>query len=133
MPRCVRQRALDSLIEFWVRYFYDYPRERALTAAANLEPDPTARAAVRAAVNRHYLAVVRSLFDKGAAAGWLDDGADTEALLSLMLFLLPHLALAPHVQGLDPVLGMDGADADHAVAAAQRLLSTLLQPYRTNG
>jgi AcrR family transcriptional regulator len=125
--------SLDSLVAFWVRYFYEHPLERALTAAANLEPDPTARAPVRATVNRHYLAVLRALFERAAAAGHLGDDADIDALLSLMLLLLPHLALAPSVQGLDPVMGMAGADVDHAVSSAQRLLSTLLKPYRPTG
>ncbi|CCK24832.1 hypothetical protein BN159_0453 [Streptomyces davaonensis JCM 4913] len=120
--------ALDALIEFWVRYFYTHPRERALTAAANLEPDPTARAPVRAAVNQHYLAVLGPLLDVGISAGHFGDSPDRESLLALLLLLLPHLALAPHVSGLDPVLGMSGADADHAVASAQRVLATVLRP-----
>ncbi len=128
-----RLGALERVVEFWVRYFYDHPRERALTAAAALEPDPTARAAVRAVTDRHYLAALRPLLETGGAAGRLAPGADTEALLSLLLLLLPHLALAPHVAGLDPVLGMEGADADRAVAAARRLLAALLGPYRAGG
>lgn len=28
--------ALESLLDSWVRYFYDHPLERAMTAAANL-------------------------------------------------------------------------------------------------
>ncbi|MGW4249753.1 TetR/AcrR family transcriptional regulator, partial [Nocardia sp. NPDC004722] len=56
--------SMRSLLGSWVRYFYDHPRERAMTAAANLEPDPVARTAVREAVNRHYLAVLRPLIEK---------------------------------------------------------------------
>lgn len=124
--------ALDALLETWVRYFYDHPLERAMTAAANLEPDPIARTAVREAVNRHYLAVLRPLLDRAVAGGFLREGSDTTLLLSMFLLVLPHLALAPHVQGLDPILGLADGDADHAVRTAQQLTATLLDPYRAH-
>lgn len=124
--------ALDSLLDTWVRYFYDHPLELAMTAAANLEPDPIARTAVREAVNRHYVEVVRPLVETAAAAGLIREGADTEALLSILLLMLPHLAIAPHVRGLDPTLGLADGDADHAVRTAQRLVGTLMHPYRAD-
>ncbi|MFE3257205.1 TetR/AcrR family transcriptional regulator [Nocardia sp. NPDC059091] len=122
--------SLDVLLEAWIRYFYDHPLERAMTAAANLEPDPVARTAVREAVNRHYVAVLQPLFDVATAQGALRPGTDTQALLSLLLLMLPHLALAPHVPGLDPLLGLAEGDADHAVATAHRLVATVFDPYR---
>ncbi|MTE13446.1 TetR/AcrR family transcriptional regulator [Nocardia aurantiaca] len=125
--------SLESLLEAWVRYFYDHPLERAMTAAANLEPDPVARTAVREAVNRHYLAVLQPLFDAASALGALRPGTDTQVLLSLLLLLLPHLAIAPHVPGLDPLLGLADGDADHAVAIAHRMVNTVLDPYRADG
>ncbi|WP_433678919.1 hypothetical protein [Nocardia sp. CA-119907] len=42
----------------------------------------------------------------------------------MALLVLPHLALAPHVQGLAE------GDADHAVVTARRLIAALLHPYR---
>lgn len=122
--------AMEALVETWVRYFYDHPLDRAMTAAANLEPDPTARTAVRATVNHHYLAVLRPLIESAIATGHLRSDSDVPALLSLLVLVLPHVALAPHVQGLDPVLGMADGDRDHAVATAQQLVLTFLSPYR---
>ncbi|MFI2609421.1 TetR/AcrR family transcriptional regulator [Kitasatospora sp. NPDC018619] len=122
--------SLAALTAAWIRYFDEHPLERALTAAAALEADPAARTPVRAAVDRHYLAVLRPLLDKGVAEGCLRPGTDTEALLSLLVLVLPHLALAPHVQGLDPVLGLAEGDGEHAVATAQRVIGVLLGPYR---
>ncbi|MGV9834821.1 TetR/AcrR family transcriptional regulator [Nocardia niigatensis] len=124
--------SLESLLEAWIRYFYDHPLERAMTAAANLEPDPVARTAVRESVNRHYLAVLRPLFDAASAVGALRPDADTQALLSLLLLMLPHLALAPHVSGLDPLLGLAEGDAEHAVATSHRLVMTVFDPYRAD-
>lgn len=121
--------ALDQLLDAWVRYFYDHPLERAMTAAANLEPDPTARTPVREAVNSHYLAVLRPLVERAVAAGQLRADTDVEIVLSLLLLVLPHLALAPHVEGLDPLLGLVEGDADHAAATARRLTGAMLTPY----
>ena len=125
--------SMQTLVEAWVRYFYDNPRDLGMTAAANLEPDPLARTAVRAAVNRHYLAVLRPIVEAAASAGTLREGADVDALLSMLLIVLPHVALAPHVRGLDPVMGMEEGDPDRAVAAAQRLVSVVMHSYRATG
>ncbi|WP_307967294.1 TetR/AcrR family transcriptional regulator [Sinomonas sp. ASV322] len=122
--------SLDALLAAWVRYFFDHPRDRALTAAANLEADPNATAAVRATVNRHYLAVIRPLLEKAAASGKLIPGSDVEVLLALLLVLLPHLAIAPHTPGMDPVLGMTGTSVERAADAAHRITVTLLNAYR---
>ncbi|WP_078306952.1 MULTISPECIES: TetR/AcrR family transcriptional regulator [unclassified Mycobacterium] len=123
--------SLEALLNTWVRYFYDHPLERAMTAAANLEPDSAARVAVRESVDRHYLAVLKPLLDHAARTGILLPTADLEALLALLLLLLPHLALAPHSSGLDPLFGLAEGDADHAAATASRLLATLLGPHLT--
>ncbi|MGW4248927.1 TetR/AcrR family transcriptional regulator, partial [Nocardia sp. NPDC004722] len=73
------------------------------------------------------------LIEKATDTGQFQPDADIEALLSLLLLALPHLALAPHVEGLDPVLGMSGSAPDQAVTAAQRLVAAFLSPYRTRG
>ena len=121
--------SLDRLLDAWVRYFYDHPLERAMTAAANLDPDPVARTPVREAVNRHYLAVLRPLVERAVAAGQLRVDAEVEIVLSLLLLVLPHVALAPHVEGLDPLLGLAQGDAEHAAATARRLVGAVLAPY----
>ncbi|GAD87336.1 TetR/AcrR family transcriptional regulator [Nocardia asteroides NBRC 15531] len=122
--------ALESLLDSWVRYFYDHPLERAMTAAANLEPDPVARTAVREAVDKHYLAVLRPLIGQAVDTGALRPDAEIDVLLALLLLMLPHLALAPHVEGLDPLLGLAEGDADHAAETARRVVLTALAPYR---
>lgn len=121
--------ALHALNEVWVRHFYAFPVDLALTAAANLEPDRNARAAVRAAAGREYDSMLRPLIQHAADSGALVEGADQEALLAHLLLMLPHVAMAPHVSGLDRVLGLDGASQDAAVAGAARMLRVLEQAY----
>lgn len=121
--------ALESMVERWVRYFFDHPVERALTAASTLEPD--ARGPVRAAIDPHYLAMLEPIIDAGVRSGQIRADADRAALLATLLVLLPQIALAPHVQGLDPVLGLHGTDAGTAVEGAQRivrLVTTAVRP-----
>lgn len=97
---------LVELFEEWVGYFATHPLERSLTAAVNLEADNDARAAVRGVVNRHYLEVLGPLLRAAQDEGQLRSDADLDALLALLLLLAAHLALAPFVTGLDPVLGL---------------------------
>ncbi|WP_285730632.1 TetR/AcrR family transcriptional regulator [Nocardiopsis sp. ATB16-24] len=122
--------SFDALLKAWVGYFHDHPRDRALTAATNLEPDALARAAVRDTVNRHYLEVITPLVELAHDSGQLRADTDRDALIALLLLLLPHLALAPHVNGLDPVLGLQEGDRDHATVQARRMLRLILDPHR---
>jgi AcrR family transcriptional regulator len=122
--------ALESMVERWVRYFFDHPVERALTAASTLEPDAHGRSAVRDAIDPHYLAMLEPIIDAGVRSGQIRADADRAALLATLLILLPQVALAPHVQGLDPVLGLLGADADAAVEGAQRILRLVTTAIR---
>lgn len=46
---------LTDLLDGWVAYFAEHPRERALHAAATLEVDTDARISVRSVLHRHYL------------------------------------------------------------------------------
>ena len=94
----------------WDIFFADNPEDRALTAAINLEGDDQARMAVRQAVNPHYLAVLIPLLEHGHRSGQIRDDADIEMAAALFLLLLPHLALAPHVSGLDPIFRLDRRD-----------------------
>lgn len=70
------------------------PAGAALHAAASMEIDTDARISVRTVVHRHYLEVLRPLVDDAQARGDLRADADTGALLSLLLLIVPHLALA---------------------------------------
>src|SRR2546421_8018129 len=96
---------LTDLLDGWVAYYADHPRERALHAAASLEVDTDARISVRTVIHRHYLEVLRPLVRDARTRGDLRSDSDTDALLSLLLMIFPHLALAPYVRGMDPILG----------------------------
>lgn len=117
--------SLRELLVMWEEYFHTHPLELAMTAAVNLEPDRSARLAVRQVVNEHYAAVLRPLLTGARERGHLRRDADVEAFLALLLLLLPHIALAPHNPGLDPVLGLSSSDHQDRVAAINRLVSVL--------
>lgn len=116
---------LTGLFDAWVAYFTDHPRERSLHAAASLEVDTDARISVRSVIHRHYLQVLRPLVAAAHARGELRADADTDALLSLLLLILPHLALAPHVRGIDPILGLDEFTPEQPALAVRRLVAVL--------
>jgi AcrR family transcriptional regulator len=116
---------LTDLLDVWVAYFADHPRDRSLHAAASFEVDSDTRVSVRAVVHRHYLEVLRPLTQDAKARGDLRADADVDALLSLLLMLLPHLALAPYVQGLDPVLGLDERTPDQPALVVRRYVAVL--------
>lgn len=98
---------LTDWLDAWVAYFADHPHERALHAAATLEVDTEARVSVQNVIHRHYLEVMRPLVRDAHVRGDLRAESDTDALLSLLLLIFPHLALAPYMRGLDPILGLD--------------------------
>ena len=104
--------ALGSMMLFWTAYFGEHPVDRAMTAAVNLEPEASTRTAVRVAVNRHYVEVLAPLIATARSYGSLRPDADADAFLALLMLILPHLAIAPHHAGLDPVLGLFSASAE---------------------
>ncbi len=55
--------------------------------------------------------------------------ADTEALLSLLLMILPHLALAPYVRGMDPVLGLDELSPEQPALVVRRYVAVLAAAF----
>ncbi len=116
---------LTDLLDDWVGYFADHPRERALHAAASFEVDTDARISVRSVIHRHYLDVLRPLVRDARARDDLRADADTEALLSLLLMIFPHLALAPYVRGVDPILGLDEPTPEQPALAVRRLVAVL--------
>jgi AcrR family transcriptional regulator len=115
--------AYASLLLEWIEYFRTHPVERAMTAAVNLEPEPAAWSAVRGVANRHYLEVLRPMLQHALAAGHLRADADLDAFLALLLLVLPHLALAPHSPGLDPVLGLAADVPEQPEVAVRRLVA----------
>ena len=117
--------ALRELLVSWEEYFHTHPQELAMTAAVNLEPDSAARYTVRRVANEHYSAVVRPILVAAKDSGDLRADADIDAFLALLLLLLPHIALAPHSPGLDPVLGLSSEEAADRVEAIDRLVEVL--------
>jgi AcrR family transcriptional regulator len=120
---------LTDLLDAWVPYFADHPRERALHAAVSLEVDTDARISVRSVIHRHYLEVLRPLVNDAHTRGELRADSDTGALLSLLLMIFPHLALAPYVRGIDPVLGLDEPTPEQPALAVRRLVAVLAAAF----
>ncbi len=120
---------LTDLLDAWVAYFAEHPHERALHAAVTLEADTDARISVRSVIHRHYLEVLRPLVRDAQSRGDLRDDADTDAMLSLLLLIFPHLALAPYVRGLDPVLGLDEPSPEQPALAVRRLVGVLAAAF----
>lgn len=116
---------LTDLLDAWVAYYAEHPRERALHAAATLEVDADARISVRNVVHRHYLEVLRPLVTEAHRRGDLRADSDTDVLLSLLLMIFPHLALAPYMRGLDPILGLDEPTPEQPALAVRRLVAVL--------
>jgi len=113
--------AYERFLDAWVEHFRSHPVDRALSAAVVLEPDPAARSAVRAVIDRREVEFLRPRLVAAREEGWLRPDADLDAFLALQLLVLPHLALAPSHPELDPVLGLGGADHQEAVRRVLRV------------
>lgn len=112
-------RLLRAILTDWVAYFRDHPVQRRVYFAVMFEIDGDARRAVREAVNRHQLEVLRALVAAAGHSGQLRTGVSRDHLLSQLLLLVPHLATAPFSPELDPVLDLsrrDGIDLEAAVS-----------------
>ena len=120
---------LTDLLDGWVAYFAEHPHERSLHAAATLEVDTDARVSVRPIIHRHDLEGLRPLVRDAHMRGDLRADADTEALLSLLLLIFPHLALAPYVRGMDPILGLDEPTPEQPGLAVRRLVAVLKDAF----
>jgi AcrR family transcriptional regulator len=120
---------LTDWLDAWVAYFADHPHERALHAAATLEVDTDARVSVQNVIHRHYLEVLRPLVRDAHVRGDLRADSDTDALMSLLLMIFPHLALAPYVRGLDPILGLDEPTPEQPALAVRRLVAVLAAAF----
>lgn len=116
---------LGELIDVWIGYMQANPLERAVTAATTMELDPEVRAAVRAPVHRLYAQGIRPLITDAVTSGQLRADTDVDALLALLIMLLPHLALAPFEQGLDSTLTLYDTTGERRSDQARRLVDTL--------
>jgi AcrR family transcriptional regulator len=120
---------VEWLLREWVAYFAEHPLERGVTAATNLEVDPQVRQAVREVAHRHYLEVLMPLLADARAHGDLAPDVDVDVLAAYLLLLFPHLAIAPWLPALDPVLGVHGADAQELSEVIVRLVRPLRRAF----
>ena len=61
--------------------------------------------------------------------GDLRADSDTDALLSLLLMIFPHLALAPYMRGMDPILGLDEPTPEQPALAVRSLVAVLAAAF----
>ncbi|MBO0842766.1 MAG: TetR/AcrR family transcriptional regulator, partial [Nocardioides sp.] len=121
--------AFDEITRLWVEFYYDNPRDRMLQIAVTLEHDPHALEAAREGVNRHYRELMGAIIDIGIMLGHLRADIDRDAVVAMCILLEPHIALAPHVRGLDPLLDLEGSTREYAVKTAQRLAHVIIEQY----
>jgi len=100
-----------------------------MTAEVNLEREDATITAVRAAANHHYVEVLKPLLVEASEAGQLARDADLDAFLALLILLMPHLAIAGHYSGLDPVLGIHGASGPERREIVARLTAVLAAAF----
>jgi AcrR family transcriptional regulator len=117
--------AMTGLLTHWQDYFFTHPLERAFTEAVNLESERAARPAIRAAVNDFYIDTLRPLLALGQDSGSIRPDTDIDAVLTLLLLVLPQAALAPHNAGLDPLLGLGDEDAAVRGRGIERIIDLL--------
>lgn len=120
--------ALTASLVAWIGHFRDHPIDLAVTAAVNLELDTETRVAVREVVNRHYVRGLRGLLDVGVEVGALRRDADLDACLALLILVMPHLALAANMPGLDPVLDLH----DDPERGVERIVAVLRAAFGTD-
>jgi AcrR family transcriptional regulator len=115
-----------DLVQLWIEYMAEHPLERAVTAATTMELDPEVRRAVREPVHKLYAKGLRPLLEAAIDSGEFRADTDLDALLSLLVLVLPHLALAPFEPGLDAALELHGTSGAARARQARRLVQTLL-------
>lgn len=119
---------LGGLVDIWMDYMGSHPLERGVTMATTMELDPQIRRAVREPVHRLYAQGLRPLLSAARQTGALPAGLDVDAVVSLLVLLLPHLALAPFEPGLDAAVALYGTRGATRSRRARRLLATVLAP-----
>lgn len=115
-----------ALVEIWIAYMAEHPLERAVTSATTLELDPEVRRAIREPVHRLYAQGLRPFLNAAITRGELRQDTDVDALLALLVLLLPHLAVAPFEPGLDAGLSLFDIPERDRVRNARRLVDTVL-------
>ncbi|MEU2909757.1 TetR/AcrR family transcriptional regulator [Streptomyces massasporeus] len=121
---------LVDALEAWLDYFAGQPLERGVAAATNMEMDPAVRDAVRRPVTAMYLAGLRPLLERAVDAGDLREDADLDVLLSLLLVLLPHLALVAHVPTPNSPVRLTEVGPQVRRENLERLVIPLLADFR---
>ncbi|MFI8293433.1 TetR/AcrR family transcriptional regulator [Streptomyces sp. NPDC085614] len=121
---------LVAAMDAWVDYFERNPLERGVTAATNMEIDPVVRQAVLEPVQELYLVGLRPLLERAQAAGHLRPDADVDALLSLLLLLLPHVALAPFFPAVTGPVVLPKGDRSTRRAAIERLVRPVIGSFQ---
>jgi hypothetical protein len=81
---------------------------------------------VREPVHRLYAQGLRPILEAGVDNGEFRDDADLDALLSLLVLVLPHLALAPFEPGLDAALELYGTTGATRSQHARRFVHAVL-------
>src|SRR3954447_9624067 len=99
---------VGDLVDIWIDFMADHPLERGVTAATTMELDADVRRGVRQPVHRLYAQGLRPLFESAIETGAAPADLDIDALVSVFVLLLPHLALAPFEPGLDAGLALYG-------------------------
>lgn len=108
---------LRALLVDWVEYYRSHPEDRAVTFAVNFEVQDAAREVVRGVVKRYYLETLDALLADAREAGQVRADFPIDHLVSVLLLLLPHLALASDHPELEPRVRIHGADGDELRSA----------------
>ena len=101
---------LRAVLVDWVDFYREHPSERAVTFAVNFEIRDDVRRAVRATVKPYYLETIWALVEEADRRGQLRDDTSREHLVSMLLLILPHLALAPANPELEQAFDLAAAD-----------------------
>lgn len=107
----------------WTEFMADHPLERAVTAATNFELDNNVRSVVRDTANQHYLRVIHPTLKYWKEIGQIREDADLDVLATMILTILPFLALAPYYDGLDPIFGLRGRTPAEQRPVVRQLIS----------
>ena len=127
-----RQPFTDWMVDvtfLWSEYFAEHPLERGIVAATNLEIDNSVRLVVRETAGQHYLRSIRQFLRLWRDRGEIRPEIEDDILESLLLMLLPHLALAPYYDGLDPVLGLRGLSPEQQRPIIRRFVTGIAPIY----
>jgi AcrR family transcriptional regulator len=114
-----------GVADVWIAYMAEHPLERGVTAATTMELDPEVRRAVREPTHRLYAQGLRPLLRRAVTSGEIQ--GDVDALLSVLVLLLPHLALAPFEPGLDAGLALYGVAPRTRRQRVRQLLEVVLR------